>query len=55
MFIWILLDALFRKVDAATRSFPAEPSRVRVKTIERVSSKGRNISKGEVHDRDRYR
>ncbi len=47
MFIWIFLDALFRKVDAATRSLPpAEPAKVRVKTIESVSSKGRNISRG---------
>jgi hypothetical protein len=55
MFIWIFLDALFRKGDVATRSFSAERSKVRVKTIERVSSKGRNISKGGIHDRDRYR
>ena len=55
MLIWIFLDALFRKVDVATRSLPpAEPVKVRVKTIESVSSKGRNISKGVVHDHDRY-
>jgi len=55
MLIWIFLDALFRRVDVATRSLPGEPLRVRVKTIESVSSKGRNISKGGVHEHDRYR
>ena len=56
MLIWIFLDALFRKVDVATRSLPpAKPLKVRVETIESVRSKGRNISKGGVHDQDRYR
>jgi hypothetical protein len=56
MLIWIFLDAFFRKVDVATRSLPpAEPLKVRVKSIERLSSKRRNIRKGGIHDHDRYR
>ena len=45
MFIWMILDAIFRKADVDGRKLPAEPSKLTVESFVGVRFAGRDISR----------
>ena len=53
MFIFIFLDALFRKADVAARRLPAKPPKEQAMSFLRVRPAIRNISRRRLHDHDR--
>jgi hypothetical protein len=46
MFIWIVLDAFFRKADVASRRLAAEPPKSPVESFVGVRSASRKVSRG---------